>query len=325
METIRSLMLFLYMLSIFVGVAGLTITILADHKKRSKKNRAIKIFIIGLVVTNFYDFLLYYKEYQLFDLPEAFSIRFGCCIIALLSCLWINLQYEIVNDETTKFLRTSSLAYSIAYAALWLLLALLFHNVSFNALRWILTATDILFLLIVTLTSVTFMSKSVTTDKKESVNYQLLVTALIVWNYIAFAWGETANNLNIGISSHVPLDMTIIFWFVVNAATIFFILRTSFSEAFAIQPPETMEAENAVALEPDRIFDEIQEVYSLTDREKELCHFIYDGKSNSQISESLFITESTVKTHIYNLYRKTGVKSRMEIIKIVRDQQNSES
>jgi DNA-binding CsgD family transcriptional regulator len=83
-----------------------------------------------------------------------------------------------------------------------------------------------------------------------------------------------------------------------------------------------MEAENNIANERERIFDQLQEEYSLTDREKELCHYIYDGKSNAEIAETLFITESTVKTHIYNLYKKTGVKSRMEIIRIVREQQN---
>lgn len=319
METVKSIILFLYLFAIFIGIAALTITILADSRNKTKVNKALKIFTIGLVVTNFYDFILFYFDYRLLNFPSAFAIRLGCCIIALLSCLWVNLQYEIINDKSTKFMRTTVLTYSLAYAAFWLLVALFFSNVAFNMLRWILLATDIIYILIFALTSVVYMSKAVMADLKNSVNYQLLVTAMIIWNYISFAWGETANNLNIGIAAHVPLDMTIAFWLIVNVATVFFILKTSFSEAFAGTEPEAMQAEENIANEGERIFEELQEEFALTDRETELCNFIYEGKSNAEIAEKLFITESTVKTHIYNLYRKTGVKSRMEIIRIVRE------
>ena len=92
METIKSIMLFLYMLSIFIGIAGFVITIVADRRKKDILNRSIKIFVAGLVVTNIYDFILFYSNYSLFDMPKAFSIRLGCCIIALLAYMWINLQ-----------------------------------------------------------------------------------------------------------------------------------------------------------------------------------------------------------------------------------------
>lgn len=68
------------------------------------------------------------------------------------------------------------------------------------------------------------------------------------------------------------------------------------------------------------IFEKLKKEYSLTDRETELCSMIFDGKSNAEIAEELFISESTVKTHIYNLYKKTAVKSRMEIIRLVREE-----
>ena len=97
METIKSIMLFLYMLSIFIGIAGFAITIVADRRKKDILNRSIKIFVAGLVVTNIYDFILFYSNYVLFNMPRAFSIRLGCCIISLLACLWINLQ---IPDST---------------------------------------------------------------------------------------------------------------------------------------------------------------------------------------------------------------------------------
>jgi DNA-binding CsgD family transcriptional regulator len=52
----------------------------------------------------------------------------------------------------------------------------------------------------------------------------------------------------------------------------------------------------------------------LTKREKELIPYIVLGKSNSEIGKILFISDSTVKRHIYNIFQKLPVKNRFEII-----------
>ena len=65
------------------------------------------------------------------------------------------------------------------------------------------------------------------------------------------------------------------------------------------------------------VFGLIKEEFSLTDRETELCAMICEGKSNPDIATELFISENTVKTHIYNLFRKTNVASRMELASLI--------
>jgi len=58
----------------------------------------------------------------------------------------------------------------------------------------------------------------------------------------------------------------------------------------------------------------IQTYLSLTRRESEIVESIFKGQSNAQIAEELFISEITVKKHIHNILRKTGLKSRTAII-----------
>jgi DNA-binding CsgD family transcriptional regulator len=41
---------------------------------------------------------------------------------------------------------------------------------------------------------------------------------------------------------------------------------------------------------------------------------INDRKSNKEIADELFVSESTIKTHLNNIYKKVGVKSRGELI-----------
>ena len=50
----------------------------------------------------------------------------------------------------------------------------------------------------------------------------------------------------------------------------------------------------------------------LTEREKEILRCITDGKSNKEISDSLFVSVETVKSHVKNLYKKLNVKNRVE-------------
>lgn len=53
--------------------------------------------------------------------------------------------------------------------------------------------------------------------------------------------------------------------------------------------------------------------YSLTEREKEIATLLTKGKTYNQISEALYISMPTVKTHVSNIYKKCGVKSRSEL------------
>ena len=55
----------------------------------------------------------------------------------------------------------------------------------------------------------------------------------------------------------------------------------------------------------------------LTDRENQVLQLILTGKSNREIAEVLFISESTVKTHVGNIYSKYNVSSRGELFSML--------
>jgi DNA-binding CsgD family transcriptional regulator len=56
------------------------------------------------------------------------------------------------------------------------------------------------------------------------------------------------------------------------------------------------------------------EQYHITEREKDIMDLIVLGKTNKAIGEQLYISEKTVKNHIYNLYKKLGINSRFELM-----------
>jgi len=54
--------------------------------------------------------------------------------------------------------------------------------------------------------------------------------------------------------------------------------------------------------------------YDLSKQEINVKQLILEGKSNKDIAENLFISLSTVKTHITNIYSKLNVSNRAELI-----------
>ncbi len=53
----------------------------------------------------------------------------------------------------------------------------------------------------------------------------------------------------------------------------------------------------------------------LTPKEKQILELIKQGKTNKEIASELFISVSTVKTHINNIFKKEKVSKRDELLK----------
>ena len=59
--------------------------------------------------------------------------------------------------------------------------------------------------------------------------------------------------------------------------------------------------------------------YSISQREEEVVPLLIEGKSNREISETLYISLNTVKSHIRNIYRKLAVSNRFQLLVKIRN------
>lgn len=65
--------------------------------------------------------------------------------------------------------------------------------------------------------------------------------------------------------------------------------------------------------EPDQV-TQVAMPHSLTLREREILTLLCDNQSNQEIAAAMCLAESTVKTHLHNIFRKMGIKKRGEAI-----------
>ena len=59
-------------------------------------------------------------------------------------------------------------------------------------------------------------------------------------------------------------------------------------------------------------------LYGLTRREEEIAMFLSEGRSNGEIAEILKLSENTVRFHVSNVLKKTGMKDRNEVSRAYR-------
>ncbi|MBR7630102.1 MULTISPECIES: LuxR C-terminal-related transcriptional regulator [Aeromonas] len=52
----------------------------------------------------------------------------------------------------------------------------------------------------------------------------------------------------------------------------------------------------------------------LTVREQEIIRYLMTGASNTEIADSLFVSEHTIKSHLYNVFKKLNVKNRLQAV-----------
>ena len=63
----------------------------------------------------------------------------------------------------------------------------------------------------------------------------------------------------------------------------------------------------------------VARTYGLSNRQREVLGMLAKGRNADYITEKLIISSHTAKAHIYNIYQKTGVHSRQELMDLVED------
>ena len=328
---IKEIILLCYIISIALSVAGVTCCFLTGSREKTGFCKSMMGFMVCLLAVCFYDMTIYYSNYVLGILSNMEVMRIGNCLIAGAMCLWILVQKHIIRRQALQLLNQATMRYLLIYSGVWLVLTISLNMEQFHALKWLLLTTDILLIILFLAVSVAHIVYAAVANERVEIYFMTLITGLLLWNYISYFWSETS--LYWGNSGFIraPMDLTIVILMVINATNLIYTYRRLFRPAFVSQDMKQPLAETAGEAPPpagppwnlEERIDEIRERYRLTPREREFVELIYRGKSNKEIAEMLFLSESTVKTHIYNIFRKMEVRNRVSVISIINEKDPS--
>lgn len=68
---------------------------------------------------------------------------------------------------------------------------------------------------------------------------------------------------------------------------------------------------------PETLHSHVPTLSPLTGREREMLALLVQGATNREIAENSNISERTVKTHLYRIYKKLNVKSRAKVMALL--------
>lgn len=301
----RHVIVFSYIFTILIGVSALTIQWLAGKGDKEKTFAMMRPFIAVLLVMNVYDFVIYYYSNIMDEPVNNLMLSIGDAIIAVLVLLWIKVENYINREEGRNVIVNVTEKYVIAYMIIWLIAVIFFTEQS-----WIRLIIDIPLLILLVFGSAASVCRSL--EKKETaklIGYKIIISVFMTVNYAAYFLNESGV---FGFATSDILDLTIFFWLVINVANMVLLYRRDFRSSYMTEAPVPLNLADAL--------EAVRMKYELTNREIEILEEVYSGKTNTQIADELFISESTVKAHVYNLFRKLGVKSRVEAVCIVREE-----
>ena len=298
----------IYIVTIIIGAVCFSVQLMVVSKNLDVSNELVKnqrtgIFLAIILSFNICDFLiLFFAEYVTANSTEIILIIENVLEIALAYAL-ITMEAEYVKAKKSKWLKPAFTAMGSVVLCTDSAYESKLIEVSEDA--YVILMSSLNFCII-------YMKKVMEVSQNNVVKIYL-----IIYNFV-FVFLCVIVTLSLIDSrtqfNYIKYDKTIyvMFWFILNSMNAVFIWRSCRSK-------ET-DTESLYENSIEKKLDRIASAAGLTDREKQIAMLIYEGKTNDEIGEELFLSTNTVKVHTSNLYKKIGVNNRIAAIKKIREE-----
>ena len=131
------------------------------------------------------------------------------------------------------------------------------------------------------------------------------------WGFAAISLGAVIGELAFLAAEPLFIDEKTI---VVPALLVALVFASAFLSGNPERADEARSSRESCAIEIVDRARMMAERYALTKREHEILVFLLEGRSHPYIRDALYLSRSTVDTHVRHIYRKTNVNSKQELI-----------
>jgi len=150
------------------------------------------------------------------------------------------------------------------------------------------------------------------------------VTLFLIGSVVFFVFDVASNIYERVIASNAPsvLDLTHLFFEVFSAGALILAIRVLVRQLRWLQERNTKQSESLSFLrgEMDSFVHGKFDEWSLTSAERDIAMYMLKGLSIAEIAAARSTAEGTVKAQTSNIFRKTGVASRMELMSLFMDE-----
>ncbi len=301
---------FLFIIYIICFLPGLTSIIFAMiYYIKSRKQPVIYYVIIisigtmimFLLIINLYFYVSHKKEYDIFF---GFNICLGILLFTILMYLipkfihsFLFIDFNIISQI---IIIISILIINLFDIVIISMKTDRLQDTINNLLYYYANIVPIFFYL-----SMVYSVIIIIIYRKKINNYEIklffrgvVVTTFLIIPIVAFQYINHITNM---INIPYILYTEGIHFFIWNCFYIYYIVKIYFYEK----------------LHSEEIINSFVKKYKITKKEKEIILLVKNGLLNKEIAFNLGISEGTVKIHIYNIFQKTNVNTRIDLINLI--------
>lgn len=314
----------LYIAVILISLVCFVFIGLIFVRKNDRENKTYidaRRFIVVVMLTGFLYFMFYYREIVRGEYDVALPFRIVDYILcSLLMLCWIVLLGDMINRQRHRWMIRLGVAVTAVRVLSSVVVTTAFMGVYYNIedpqIRMIWAAVESAFVLITALMIIYYGIWGVIES-----TVRLRRNYIVVCSVLLLVWGIVQGVIDIGLFSgkyglsawdEGTPDLTGPIMFMTNLATCIFIFKEDFSPLF-LSGETGDDAPSDIGGKLDLIASD----HRLTVREREVMELVYNGFTNNDIAETLYISVNTVKKHIRNIYEKLDVSNRIELVHLI--------
>ncbi|MCQ4636626.1 helix-turn-helix transcriptional regulator [Anaerovorax odorimutans] len=315
-----------YTIMCFLGLQAITLVGIILKHNTSGNTRLLKAtrnFVVISVILGLFYYITFYRELVLGQFAAGFLLRGldGSIFYAIGYC-WVKLMDAIIAspnprmDWWRKYTDKVLIGLMILSALIYIFLLDEYYTTSHMWAEAVVIMSEIvlgLTVMVFTLAYVMIGYRDLM--DKASRQYIIIITILVNFNNL---WNNTVvisvfvKEAVVNISLSKLYGVTSILLLIVNLLTMLYIYKKDFSPVYF-----SGEHEKSKILSEEDALNLVAQTHRLTERERDVMILAYQGLTNPDIAEKLFISKHTVKRHMHNIFEKLDVSTRMELIHLI--------
>ena len=295
-----------YSLAILCGISTITILWLLHKKKNEFYIKYVLSMLSVLFCLVVVDFICFRISNISSHFEKITNWNQVACIADLLYYLLIGLWILLLGKLTEKGTVISEKVFFFVFVAAGSIVEGLLHFFPFPSLSTVTFAINgfiICYASFYVINSIRNYSKLKPRGIAVLLSILLLVYTLVVLygNYTVYS------ALLKGLKPPIPHNPLVEVAFLFEIVILIYFKKSDPLELKGYNNIEETDVEHSV-------IEAYKEKYQLTSREMDVFRLIVDGRTTPQISQELYLSESTVKKHITNIFKKMNISNRYELI-----------